>query len=204
MKSSNMDGKTNNPKKIRKILEKTLDEKRFEHTLGVAYTASALAMRYESDVKKAEVAGLLHDCAKCISNEKKLTMCQKYNINVNEVEQKNPFLLHAKLGSFLAMKKYKVTDKDIINAILNHTTGRPEMSLLEKIVFVADYIEPNRIQAPNLVLIRKTAFIDLDKSVLMILGDTLNYLDSITEAIDPITRKTYEYYKKLFDSNKTI
>ena len=190
-----MSDKSNNSKKIRKVLEKTQDDKRYDHTLGVAYTAASLAMRYESDVKKAEIAGLLHDCAKCIDNDKKLAMCQKYNINVNEFERRNPFLLHAKLGSFLAMKKFNITDKDIINAILNHTTGRPEMSLLEKIIYVADYIEPNRMQAPNLREIRKLAFIDLDQAVLKILGDTLHYLESVDNEIDPMTQKTYDYYK---------
>ncbi len=194
---ASVNSKINHPKKIRKTLEKMLDEKRFEHTLGVAYTASALAMCHDGNMKKAEMAGLLHDCAKCIDNDKKLSMCQKYNININEFEKKNPFLLHAKLGSFLAMKKFNVNDKDVINAILNHTTGRPEMSLLEKILYVADYIEPNRAQAPNLAKIRKLAFIDLDKAVLAILKDTLSYLNTIDNAIDPMTQKTYEYYNSL-------
>ena len=192
-----VNSKMNHQKKIRKTLEKMLDEKRFEHTLGVAYTASALAMRYDGNIKKAEIAGLLHDCAKCIDNDKKLSMCQKYNININEFERRNPFLLHAKLGSFLAMKKFNVSDKDVINAILNHTTGRPEMSLLEKILYVADYIEPNRVQAPNLEKIRKLAFIDLDAAVLEILKDTLSYLNTIDNAIDPMTLKTYEYYNNV-------
>lgn len=183
-----------NVKKIRKSLTKSLDSKRYEHTLGVAYTATALAMCHECDIKRAEVAGLLHDCAKCIDNDKKLAMCIKYNIRINEIERNNPFLLHAKLGSFLAMKKYGITDKDVISAILNHTTGRPNMSLLEKIVYVADYIEPNRMQAPNLAEIRKLAFIDLDGAMLRILEDTLSYLDSVSIEIDPMTKKTYEYY----------
>lgn len=197
-----MNSKLNHPKKIRKTLEKILDEKRFEHTLGVAYTASALAMRYDGNVKKAEIAGLLHDCAKCIDNDKKLSMCQKYNININEFEKKNPFLLHAKLGSFLAMKKFNVNDKDVINAILNHTTGRPEMSLLEKILYVADYIEPNRVQAPNLKEIRKLAFVDLDQAVFEILKDTLCYLESVEDAVDPMTQRTYEYYNSLLSEDK--
>lgn len=185
---------TNNISKIRKSLEKTLDAKRYEHTLGVAYTACALAMRYDGNIKKAELAGLLHDNAKCIDDEKKISLCDKYNIAINESEQKTPFLLHAKLGSFFAMKKYQITDEEIINSILNHTTGRPNMSLLEKIIYVADYIEPNRSQAPNLAIIRKLAFENLDEALLMILGDTLQYLQAISAEIDPMTQKTYDYY----------
>lgn len=181
-------------KRIRKKMEKTLDPKRFEHTLGVAYTAAALAMCHKADINKAQIAGLLHDCAKCMDNEKKVSICQKHNIQMNEIERQNPFLLHAKVGSYLAMKKFNISDPDIINAILNHTTGRPRMSLLEKIIYIADYIEPGRKQAPNLTEVRRLAFQDLDKALLTILENTLSYLEESSEAIDPMTRKTYEYY----------
>lgn len=184
-------------KKIRKKMEKALDPKRFEHTLGVTYTAAALAMCYQVDINKAQTAGLLHDCAKCISDEKKLAICEKHNVQVNEIEQRNPFLLHAKAGSFIAMKKFNIHDRDIINAILNHTTGRPEMSTLEKIIYIADYIEPGRKQAPNLTEIRKLAFHDLDLALVKILSDTLEYLKESTTEIDPMTQKTYDYYKEL-------
>lgn len=181
--------------RIRKSMEKKLDPKRYEHTLGVAYTAASLAMRYGADMNNALVAGLLHDCAKCMTNEKKLSICEKHNIAVTRAEEKNPFLLHAKVGSFLAMKKYGVTDKDVINAILNHTTGRPDMSLLEKIIWIADYIEPGRKSAPNLEEIRRMAFIDLDQALLMALEDTLNYLDKGKMEVDSMTQKTYDFYK---------
>lgn len=186
--------KTADIRKIRRKMENVLDPKRFEHTLGVAYTASALAMCYDVDINKAQTAGLLHDCAKCMSNEKKLSICEKHHILVNEVERKNPFLLHAKVGSYVAMKQFNIHDQDIINAILNHTTGRPGMSQLEKIIYIADYIEPGRKQAPNLTKLRRLAFQDLDQALLQVLGDTLHYLESINSPIDPMTQKTYEYY----------
>lgn len=191
--------KTADIRKIRKSMEKIQDTKRYEHTLGVAYTATALAMRYGASLKNAEMAGLLHDCAKCMSDEKRLAICEKHNISINEIEKRNPFLLHAKVGSFLAMEEYHVDDSDVINAILNHTTGRPGMSLLEKIIFVADYIEPSRKQAPNLTEIRKLAFIDLDQALIKILGDILEYLQSTGSEYDPMTRKTYEYYVGLYE-----
>lgn len=175
-------------------MEKTQDEKRYEHTLGVTYTAAALAMRYDAPLENAELAGLLHDCAKCMDDNRKIAICEKHRIGMTELEKRNPFLLHAKVGSFLAMDTYKVHNPDIINAILNHTTGRPGMSLLEKIIFVADYIEPNRKQAPSLAEVRKLAFEDLDEALLKILSDTLEYLDASGPEIDPMTRKTYQYY----------
>lgn len=186
--------KTIDLKKITKAMEKSLDSRRFEHTMGVEYTAAALAMRYGASIENAQLAGLLHDCAKCLSDEKRLAICEKHNISVNDIERRNPSLLHAKVGSFLAMDEYHVEDLEVINAILNHTTGRPGMSLLEKIIFIADYIEPNRKQAPNLEEIRKMAFDDLDKALLCILRDTLVYLENNEGEIDPMTKKTYEYY----------
>lgn len=180
--------------KIRRAMEKELDSKRYEHTLGVAYTAAALAMRYDVDVDAAIVAGLLHDCAKCLSDEKKLSICEKHNLTITQVERHNPSLLHAKVGSFLAMETYHVEDIDIINAILNHTTGRPGMSALEKIIFIADYIEPGRKHAPNLALIRKLVFLDLDKALLKILEDTLEYLKESKQEVDLMTQKTYDFY----------
>lgn len=194
--------KANDIKKIRKAMEKCQDAKRYEHTLGVAYTAAALAMRYNCNIKNAQMAGLLHDCAKCLSDEKRLSICEKHNISITELERRNPFLLHAKVGSFLAMEEYKITDSDIIHAILNHTTGRPGMSLLEKIIFVADYIEPGRKSAPDLKEVRRLAFEDLDAALLKILGDTLEYLQSSDGEIDPMTAKTYEYYKQNADAGR--
>lgn len=181
--------------KIRNSVKKKLDTKRYEHTLGVAYTAAALAMRHGADMNNALVAGLLHDCAKCLSNERRLSICEKHNIAITSAEEKNPFLLHAKVGSFLAMKKYGVTDRDIINAILNHTTGRPGMSMLEKIVWLADYIEPGRKHAPSLEKVRKMAFEDLDSALVIALEDTLEYIKNGKMELDPMTQKTYDFYK---------
>ena len=188
--------KTNQLRKIRKAVEKIQDARRFEHTLGVEYTAAALAMRYGSNMENARTAGLLHDCAKCLSDEKRLSICKKNHIKVTEVERKNPFLLHAKVGAYLAREKYEIKDPDILNAIQNHTTGRKNMSLLEKIIFVADYIEPGRKHAPNLAEVRKLAFMDIDRALLMILRDTLQYLKASGGDIDPMTDETWRYYSQ--------
>lgn len=175
-----------------------MDHKRYMHTLGVEYTAAALAMRYDAPIKKAQLAGLLHDCAKCMSDRKRLSICEKNNISISEIEKRNPFLLHAKVGGFLARKEYHVQEEEVIDAILYHTTGRPNMSLLEKIIFVADYIEPGRKQAPNLEEIRKLAFLDLDEALLRILKDTLIYLQNNGGETDPMTRETYEFYNERY------
>ena len=172
-----------------------LDKERYEHTIGVMYTAASLAMRYDEDIEKALLAGLLHDCAKCIPGDTKIKLCKKYHLSVSDVEKENPSLLHAKLGAFLAAKKYHMKDKEIINAIASHTTGCPHMSLLDKIIYIADYIEPGRKELPNMAEVRKLAFTDIDTCLYRILEDSLEYLDSKNIAVDPMTEKTYLYYK---------
>ena len=93
---------------IKEKLQNKLDEMRYEHTLGVMYTAGSLAMAYGQDIRQAMLAGLLHDCAKCIPNAQKMKMCKKNDIEISEMEEKNPSLLHAKLGAFLAEDLYGV------------------------------------------------------------------------------------------------
>lgn len=181
-------------KKIRTSISKKLDEKRFEHSLGVAFTAANLAAIYGENPKDAEIAGLLHDCAKCILDDKKVALCMKHHIPISDLELKTPYLLHAKVGGFLAMNKYQITDKNIINAIIYHTTGRPNMSLLEKIIYVSDFIEPSRKNLANMTEIRQLAFTDLDQALLLILEDTLQYLNSTVEEMDPLTQKTFDFY----------
>lgn len=182
---------------IKKLLKKELDKNRYQHTLGVMYTASCLAMRYNTDIEQAMLAGLLHDCAKCISDKEKISICKKNSILIRDIEKENPFLLHSKLGAFLAKTKYGISDSEILHAIEVHTTGEPEMTLLDKIIFVADYIEPARDKAPNLAEIRQLAFCNLDEAVLRILYDTLHFLNKKRGSIDTKSTETYEYYKLL-------
>lgn len=181
---------------IENRLKKDLTDNRYRHTLGVTYTATALAMCYGADIQKARLAGLLHDCAKCIPNAEKISICKKEKIKVTDFELEHPVLLHAKLGAFVARTKYKVKDEDVLNAIIWHTTGKPEMTLLEKIVFIADYIEPNRDKAPHLDEIRRLAFSDLDLCVYEIMKDTIEYLQKNPKSMDTMTLSAYNYYKK--------
>ena len=180
--------------KLKKQVKRKLSVTRFEHTLGVTYTAAALAMRYGEELNRAMTAGLLHDCAKYMNAEELLKNCERYKIEVTNTEKMNPSLLHAKVGSVLAEKKYHVKDKEIQSAILHHTTGHPDMPTLDKIIFIADYIEPNREPLPNLDEIRKEAFIDLDRTLVMILKATLDYLKQMQNEIDDTTQRTYDYY----------
>lgn len=184
---------------MRKHLKKQLDKSRFEHTLGVMYTAGSLAMAHEASIEDAMTAGLLHDCAKCIPNDEKISLCEKNHILISDVEYESPCLLHAKLGAFLAETEYGVKKPDILHAIKVHTTGEPDMNQLDKIIFIADYIEPLRDKAPNLDRVRKIAFRDLNCCMAEILRDTLEYLAARGGSIDATTKMTYDFYKQYLE-----
>ena len=181
---------------IRNQLQQRLKPHRYEHTLGVSYTAVCLAMRYGCDLKQAELAGLLHDCARQYKADEMIKQCQKYQIDISEAERQNPLLIHAKLGAQMASSEYHVEDPVIASAIRYHTTGRPDMTLLEKIIYLADYIEPRRDQAPDLDIVRPLAFQDLDRCIYQVMKHILEYLDQTGGIIDDTTRQAYQYYKE--------
>lgn len=169
--------------------------KRFEHTLGVAYTAACMAFTLDVPPLKAELAGLLHDCAKCYTDKELISMCQHDKVELTSEELASPAVIHAKYGSFMAEHEFGIADSDILNAIRFHTTGRPDMSTLEKIIFTADYIEPLRDKASNLNEARRLAFTDLDECVYNILDATVTYLKSQGSVIVPDTMLAYEWYR---------
>ena len=186
---------------IEEELVKRLDADRWHHTLGVMYTSACLAMKHGESVEKALTAGLLHDCAKCMPKEEKLRMAREFQseLKITDFEIANPHLLHGKIGVRVAKDDFGIDDPDILNAVANHTKGRPEMSLLEKIVFIADYIEPDRDshRIPGMDEIRRTAFEQIDLCVCMIAKNTLDYLNASGRPVDPDSAETYEYYRAL-------
>lgn len=127
---------------ILKWLKENLNEKRYIHTLGTADCAKELAQKFGLNSEKAYLAGLLHDCAKCFSNEKLLDIIHQH-LNVEECEMLNYKTLHAPVSAYIAEKEFKITDKEILSAIRWHTLGRLDMTDFEKIVFIADKIESN-------------------------------------------------------------
>jgi len=193
---------TYNLEEMSKRVRKYMDAGRFYHTQGVRYISAALAMAHGADIHKAETAGLLHDCAKCLSDNKKIKMCDKNGIDITKVERNNPFLLHAKVGAFIAKDKYNIEDEEILGAIRYHTTGKPGMRMLEQIVFIADYIEPRRNKSPHLPEIRLTAFRDLDECCYLILKDMLIYLKSRSGEIDSNTQEAYHFYEEVHDDRR--
>ena len=181
---------------LQEELKDVLKKKRYNHTIGVRYTAQAMAMCFGEDIVKAGYAGMLHDCAKYLSDVEMMSECTKYHITCSKAEKLKPSLLHAKLGACYAREKYGMEDEQVVSAIRWHTTGKPGMNTLEKIIFIADYIEPDR-------KIRKAAFCDLDKAMYLILKNTLEYLGDMEErqkeCIDAYSIDAYDFYKDLWE-----
>ena len=149
--------------KMIKRLKAALDEDRYRHTLGVSETAVRMAETFGEDTEKAELAGLLHDCAKCMP----LSEMQEAAKEAKPDEQmmQSRALLHAAAGMCVARKVYEVDDPEVLGAIRWHTTGKAGMTRLEKIVYLADMIEPNRTPYPGLDVLRRICFRDLDQAM---------------------------------------
>ena len=180
-------------------LQKVLTPKRYLHTLGVAYLSASLAMCHGISHRDALVAGLLHDCAKNLPEDDMLQQCLTMNLPLSEHEKRIPELIHAAYGAYLAKEEYKIVQEDILLAIRNHTLGRPQMSKLEQIVYLADYLEPERMQPtiPSLDELRRIAFQNLDKATYLVSVNSIRYFESTGKDIDPMTYRVYEYYKNI-------
>lgn len=171
---------TNNSIDIKEWIKDRLhsDEERYLHSLGVEEAARELAARFGADEEKAALAGLIHDNAKCIPYKKLVKIVEENNFPIEEDIKNNPKILHAFAGAYLAKKELGITDDEVLNAIMYHTTGRVEMSLLEKIVYLADKIE-KRTRPPeyrnNIVKILKETN-DIDKTILLTIDLTIKSL----------------------------
>ena len=180
----------NKMKDIQNKLINDIGEKRFKHSLRVAETAVKLADNYGLDPKKAFLAGLIHDCAKY--NEE--AYIKKYNIDfsIYPVSSIKDPVLHSFLGAEVAKKVYNIYDRDVLKAIEYHTTGRPDMSDLEKIIFIADAIEPAR-DFEGIDKIRKLAFENLNKAMLNLLDSNIIFLIGKKALINPLSFEARNY-----------
>ncbi len=152
-----------------------LTPKRWAHTQRVAETAVQLAMHWGADTAKAYLAGLLHDVAKDLSRKSLLNTALDFGIVLTAFETATPALIHAPVGAEVARREFGIEDPEIIAAIRYHTTARANMSLLEKLIFLADYIEPER-SFPGVDTVRVLARQDVDKAMLLALTQSIEYL----------------------------
>ena len=149
---------------MKKQLKKLLSHDRYVHSVNVCNTACELAKRFGCDENKAYIAGLLHDCAKCIPYEQTLKLCEDFDIELDEFDEQIPALIHSKLGEKLASSHFGIHDEEVLEAIKWHTLGHPDMRNIAKIVYVADMIEPTRC-FDGIEKLRDTAKESLDRAV---------------------------------------
>lgn len=178
-----------------------LSPERFTHTLGVAYAARVLAEIHGLNVQKAEIAGLLHDCAKCIPIESMRAMAIERSLLPDESLLESSNLLHAPVGAYLARVEYGVSDPEIIQAILYHTTGTPGMSQLDMAVYLADKIEPTRKDYPTLAAVRALAQQSLEKALRLSLEGTIRHVKKGGRSQHPATEETLSWLCSLPQAN---
>lgn len=178
-----------NREELLALVRAQMHEKRYAHTLGVAESARKLALRYGADPEKAELAGYLHDYCKCWPVDKMFEILVRYDMPTELLEGEKE-LWHAFAGAIVIQTDLGITDSDILQAVRYHTTGRVGMTLLEKVVCVADYIEPNR-NFPGVEKIRKLAEKDLDAALAYALGGTMQFLLEKQKTVFPLTLLAY-------------
>lgn len=187
---------------LRPIALSYLKPKRMPHVLGTAEEAAKLARRFGADEIRARVAGLLHDCTKKLDMAEQMALCERYGIRLDPLEQKALKLLHAKTGAAIASHVYGVDD-EVYEAILYHTTGRAGMSLMEKILYLADYIEPSREFAddPDVVRLRQAVYDDLDRGLLLGLTMTIDEMEGMG---NPVHHDTLDARNYLIEKGVTL
>lgn len=161
--------------------------------LGTEQEAIRLAARYGADVEKARRAALLHDCTKKLDMEEQLSLCRQYGIQLDELEQRALKLLHARTGAEIARDVFGVDD-EIYSAIRWHTTGHANMTLLEKIIYLADYIEPSR-DFPGVDRLRKVCYEDLDRGLLTGLEMTIEEMQGMGDPVHHATLEARDFLK---------
>lgn len=171
---------------IRKKLMEHLSPSRFQHSTGVMEEAGKLAKIHGADPEKAELAGLLHDCAKNVSGDETIRILRLHGEEPDSIQLCAPQLLHGQLGYYIAREQYGIMDEEILSAIYWHTTGRAGMTLLEKIIFIADYTEPGR-SFEGLDEIRQEACCNLDRCIVLCADSTIRYVLKKGQMLHPLT-----------------
>lgn len=172
--------------------------KRYYHTIGVIEMANKLNVLHKLGLNEEQVtlAAAFHDIAKLLSKDIQLRYLEKYYQEKMDEIKKYPDVWHSFVGSIYAKEKYNITDEKVLDAIKYHTTGKPDMNSLEKIIFVSDYIEEVTRKRPQMIEARKIAYRNLDAGVIRVLEDTIEYLNTNNKSIYYLTNDTYQYYLK--------
>lgn len=171
---------------IKKSVKDMLDDKRYKHSKGVEAEAVKLAKTYNENIEKCRIAGIAHDCVKEMSDDELIKKAGKYNIDIDEIQLHSPQLLHGPVGAEYIRRNFDVTDMDILNAVYYHTTGRPNASMIEKIIYLADVIEESR-NFEGIESIRDAAYKDIDRAIILSCNSTFIYIIKNNYLIHPLT-----------------
>ncbi len=178
-------------------LKNTLSERRYIHSIGVMESAVSLAERFGADVEKARLAGLLHDCAKEVNKDEAVRLCDELGIEIDDEKRLQKGLLHADLGAEFIKIEYDVFDEEIYNAIKYHTMGRCDMTMLDKIIYLADFIEPSRREFDGISRLKELCMEDLDEAMLFAINLSISFVLSKGKVLHKQTIATREYFEKL-------
>ena len=181
-----------NWEKIDHRMKKALSEERYRHTLGVVKTAVEMAERYGEDTEKARLAAYLHDCAKCLTLDEMKKAAK--DLPHDPLAETSKALMHAAAGMCVARDEFHVEDPDVLGAIRWHTTGKPGMTKLEKIIYLADMIEPNRKPCPGLDALRRTCRTDLDEAMKLGLSMSVGHVRAQGKPVHPDTQRAIDAY----------
>ncbi len=179
--------------KYKNILKSRLSDSRYEHSINVAQAANKLAKRYNVNEDKAYGSALLHDICKELNDKEQLEMLDKYNIHLDYISKNSPKVWHSKTGAQYIKHELNINDDEIIDAVAYHTTARAKMSMLEKIIYIADLISIER-DYPDVEHVRKLAFEDIDKCMLFCLEYSIASLLNRKCLIASDTFEAYNYY----------
>jgi predicted HD superfamily hydrolase involved in NAD metabolism len=182
---------------IKEYLTNTLSTKRLMHSEGTAKTAEKLAIIYNVDSRKAYLAGLVHDCTRETDIAAQNNMLEALELEVDELTLTTKELLHALTAEYLMINEFNIYDEEIISAVRFHTTGRENMTLLEKIIFLADVIEPSR-DFPGIEYIRQIANENIDEALLVAFESSIKFLLGKRQMIHPNTLLARNYILKHF------
>lgn len=181
-----------------KLVKAQLTEHRYQHTLGVMETAISLAKQYGADEKKAELSAIFHDYAKFRPKDEMKEIIRTQGFPQDLLDY-NAELWHAPVGAYLVETEAGISDAEVLDAIRYHTSGRPHMTLLEKVIYLADYIEPGR-HFPGVDEVRGLAKESLDKALIKSVQNTIMFLMKKNQMVYPDTFHTYnDLIKKLED-----
>ena len=185
-----------NEERLRTYVKQKINKERYTHSINTAIEAEALARRYDANIQKARIAGLLHDVGKGHAAD-----AASYGIAFDDIEALNPELAHGRIGAAMVRADLGIDDPEILSAITSHTTGKPCMSTLDKVIYLADIIEPGRTFT-GVEQIRALAWVNIDAAMICALDEIMAFVRKRGLTLHPKSMEAYQYLKEREEQKK--